>query len=502
VAKTVTQELLVKFVGDTKELQQAANRAQDSIKSVSGAASIASTALKTFAGAISISAIASAARSTMQWADDLGDLSITLGVTTEKVQALQYAAIANGSSVNEVNSAMLRFTNAVGEAATAGGPLLDRFNELNISIFDANGQVLDLSELLPNVANAIANASTAQEKLNIATDFFGRSAAPSMVRLLGEGADKLTELEQAARDAGVVLDEEMIKKAAEINGQWEILTHTIGTKFKAALITGIDYMSQLKDAAIDTADYLNHTMFGVDRGKYAQPEIYAQPLEPEVYAEPIGYGTSGSPSKVKPSRGKAGSAVQQIKAAAESAAPSIERLNYTINRVNDSGEQMGDTFNNTFGDLTRAVAGSQNAFDSLRNVALRALGDIGNSLINMATGGGSGGGLGGLIAGGIGRIFGGVTATSGPAAGQTVFPSFDVGSQYVPRDMLAQVHRGEMIVPAAKAASMRAGESGITVVQNNTFGNGVSRGELAAMLPAFKRASVEAVMDAQKRGAV
>lgn len=40
-------------------------------------------------------------------------------------------------------------------------------------------------------------------------------------------------------------------------------------------------------------------------------------------------------------------------------------------------------------------------------------------------------------------------------------PSFDVGSNYIPADMLAMVHRGEIIVPADEAADVRAGRKTI-----------------------------------------
>jgi hypothetical protein len=38
-------------------------------------------------------------------------------------------------------------------------------------------------------------------------------------------------------------------------------------------------------------------------------------------------------------------------------------------------------------------------------------------------------------------------------------PAFDVGSSNVPRDMVAQIHQGEMIVPAAHASDIRSGHS-------------------------------------------
>lgn len=48
-------------------------------------------------------------------------------------------------------------------------------------------------------------------------------------------------------------------------------------------------------------------------------------------------------------------------------------------------------------------------------------------------------------------------------------PSFDVGSYNIPRDMLAVVHKGEMILPQGLATSVRAGESSVG-------GGGGSRG--------------------------
>jgi hypothetical protein len=49
-----------------------------------------------------------------------------------------------------------------------------------------------------------------------------------------------------------------------------------------------------------------------------------------------------------------------------------------------------------------------------------------------------------------------VKITSGPYAGKSV-PAFATGTPYVPADMLAFIHRGEMVVPAAQAEAVRAG---------------------------------------------
>lgn len=68
------------------------------------------------------------------------------------------------------------------------------------------------------------------------------------------------------------------------------------------------------------------------------------------------------------------------------------------------------------------------------------------SLSSMGGGGGMGGGMANLFSG-VGEMFSGML-------------SFDVGADSIPRDMIAQIHKGEMILPAATADKVRKGLAG------------------------------------------
>lgn len=77
-------------------------------------------------------------------------------------------------------------------------------------------------------------------------------------------------------------------------------------------------------------------------------------------------------------------------------------------------------------------------------------------------------------------------------------PSFAVGTPYVPRDMVAKIHQGERIVPAAQN---RSGTAGAAVIQQtNYFGSNVSRNDLAAWAEGTRRSTIAALADAQRRG--
>lgn len=62
----------------------------------------------------------------------------------------------------------------------------------------------------------------------------------------------------------------------------------------------------------------------------------------------------------------------------------------------------------------------------------------------------------------------------------------------------------EVVVPSRNSHvvpnNQTGGGSGVTIIQNNTFGNGVNRAEINAMLPKIVEASKAAVLDARRRG--
>lgn len=95
-----------------------------------------------------------------------------------------------------------------------------------------------------------------------------------------------------------------------------------------------------------------------------------------------------------------------------------------------------------------------------RMIANAVAADLGKRLFGDI---GAGNGIGGLLGEGL-KFF------------AAELPSFAVGTPYVPRDMIAQLHRGERVVPAAQNAG--SGASGHTVIVNQYLSGGAGAADV------------------------
>jgi len=102
---------------------------------------------------------------------------------------------------------------------------------------------------------------------------------------------------------------------------------------------------------------------------------------------------------------------------------------------------------------------------------------------------------------GGGGILGAIAPSFGRASGGSVMSgqAYTVGEHG--REPFIPAQNGRILSTAqAKSAMSGGGGSGVTIIQNNTFGNGVNRAEINAMLPKIVEASKAAVLDARRRG--
>lgn len=188
---------------------------------------------------------------TAREAVEVKNLSRALGLGTEFLQGLAFAADKADVKSEALNLAIQRMTRRIGEAARGGGEAAKEIERLG---FNAK-ELADLraEEQFFRVADAIAGVRGQSEKLATAFKFFDSEGARPVLALLERYPGELREQIDLAKELGAVYDDELIRKSEDYRAaQVELQAAIKGTRAEIA-----DVFLPLARKAVESArDFL------------------------------------------------------------------------------------------------------------------------------------------------------------------------------------------------------------------------------------------------------
>jgi plasmid stabilization system protein ParE len=238
---------------ETKEIERSATRAGVSIsKSFAGVGASIRTGLGRvglggLVGFFALDTIAEQAKKAASELAKIGDQAERIGITAEALQAVQYAASQNGGSAEAAASGLQKFSAGLADASTGAGDLYKIFQANNVAFKDAQGNLLPFMTNLENFANIASNATNDSELLEFSIRGFGRAAGPELIGVLKKGGEGIKTLASEAKAAGVIIDEDIIKKSQELDdamGRW-------GLAIRRSVITALAEAAALIEKVIE-----------------------------------------------------------------------------------------------------------------------------------------------------------------------------------------------------------------------------------------------------------
>lgn len=210
--------------------------------SIKGHAALIATGLVLAFGAMAKSAITDAAA--------VGDLADKLGVTSDKIQELQFGAVQANLSFEELTTGLLKFSKAIGQAQNGQGDLQ---KTLEVNGFDkARIQAMTYSEALDAVADLVKNAKDEQDAFLIITQAFGRGS-DEFLEFLRNGSEGLKTFAKQAHEATMVIDETLIKAGQRFDDAWALailhIKKMIGDLTLSSIVPLFQIMSDMKKMA-------------------------------------------------------------------------------------------------------------------------------------------------------------------------------------------------------------------------------------------------------------
>lgn len=149
-------------------------------------------------------------------ADELSKLSQKVGISTEELSKLKYAADLSGVSMGGLQTGLTKLANTADAAASGSKEANNAFKKLGVSVKDAGGNVKSSNSLFEELAERFSKMPDGVEKTALAMDIFGKSGA-DLIPLLNSGADGLKDMGDEAAKFGAIVDGDAAKASEELN---------------------------------------------------------------------------------------------------------------------------------------------------------------------------------------------------------------------------------------------------------------------------------------------
>lgn len=144
----------------------------------------------------------------------LKDTSEQTGLSTDALQAWTLEAQLGGASAADFTAGLRKLSKELATGVDESGQHSKLFERLGIAAKDGEGNIRDLSEVLPEIAEKFAGLKTGAERSALAQQIFGRSGT-KLVPILSQGAAGVARLQKQFEELGGGFSAEAIERADE-----------------------------------------------------------------------------------------------------------------------------------------------------------------------------------------------------------------------------------------------------------------------------------------------
>lgn len=161
-----------------------------------------------------------------QAADDLNTLAKQTGFSVEELQKMQYASDLVDVSMDTMTGSIKKLTSKMSSGASV-------FDDLGVSIYDANGNMRDATDVWYDSIEALSKIENETERDAVSMELFGKSAM-DMAGIVDDGGQALKEAGEEAEELGIILDQDALNSANEFNDAIDKLKATAVASFRKA----------------------------------------------------------------------------------------------------------------------------------------------------------------------------------------------------------------------------------------------------------------------------
>lgn len=189
-----------------------------------------------------------------QDADELNTLSKQTGVTTDELQKMQYAADLIDVDTDTIVGGLRKLKkNLDGHE--------DAWKRVGVNVKNANDEYKDITTIFYDTIQGLSQIENETERDTVAMELFGKSA-DELAGVIDDGGAALKALGEEAENLGVIIPEDDLQRANELNDQLDKLKAEILptiTQLGIQIIEAIEpYLPAIQDAITKICDALQN----------------------------------------------------------------------------------------------------------------------------------------------------------------------------------------------------------------------------------------------------
>jgi len=225
----VIRSLIVKVGADTSDFSTKMKNISKDLKSTGKSLSSAGSALTKgvtvplIGAATGMAALAVKAGET---ADELLTLSAQTGISTQSLQELQYASRFVDVEVETMTKGMVKVTKAMGAANAKNKDYIELTNGLQIATKGTNGELKTSEQMFYDSVDALGSITNETEREIAAQDLFGKSYQ-DLMPLIQAGSAGLKKYADEAHAVGAVLSDEDVAAMGAFDDKMQTMKATI-----------------------------------------------------------------------------------------------------------------------------------------------------------------------------------------------------------------------------------------------------------------------------------
>lgn len=212
-------------------------------------------------------ALAVMVRQSINTADEISKAAQRIGIGTEELSRLRYAADLSGLSFEQLEKSVLVLNRNMAGIGGESKKATAAFDQLGVSTRNADGTLRSSTQVLKDLSDRFAQMPDGAEKSALAMAVLGKSGA-DMIPLLNGGSEALAQLTGEADKFGIVIDAETGRKAEAFNDNLTRLKGVSGALATQVAAELLPMLVDLTDGLVRNSDKVRS--LATDVGDFAR----------------------------------------------------------------------------------------------------------------------------------------------------------------------------------------------------------------------------------------